>query len=149
MTALFPLYLLIWGITGDASKRAMVFTAAVFPVLLASISGTVHASHNRAQAARTLGANPLQIFWSIRFFEALPSIAVGARTALSTALIVAILTELWIGTEVGIGARLFEAYSRSATPDLYAILLIVGFLGYSTNKLCLMLESRLIFWTGK
>lgn len=149
VTALFPLFLLIWGIRGDGSKLAMIFTAAFFPIVIASVYGVVHANPARARMARTFGATGRQIFFTVTLFEALPSIAVGARTALSGSLIVCIVTELFIGTEHGVGTRLFEAYSRSLPADLFAMLLVLGLLGWCANLGFVALERRVLWWVGR
>lgn len=149
VTALFPLFMLIWGVRGEESKLAMVYTACFFPIVLASIYGVRHSNPLRARMAQTFGATRAQIFRTITFFEAMPSVAVGARTALSGSLIVCILTEMFIGTDLGVGTRLFEAYSRSLPADLFAMILVLGLIGYSANQLFILIERRFLFWAGR
>jgi NitT/TauT family transport system permease protein len=147
VTALFPLFLLIFGI-GEASKMAMAFTATVFVVILNSAFGAVQASHTRRRAAAVFGASPWQVFYMVVFWEALPQTFVGFRTASSLALIVVIVSEMFIGTQNGIGQRIYDAYSFNLTKDLYAVLLITGLLGFAMNRLFLAGEKRVVFWAG-
>jgi ABC-type nitrate/sulfonate/bicarbonate transport system permease component len=148
VTALFPLFLLLFGI-GEASKIAMAFTAVVFVVILNSAAGAAQASRVRLRAAAAFGATPWQRFRHIVFWEALPQTLVGMRTALSLALIVVIVSEMFIGTQLGLGQRIYNAYAFNLTSDLYAVVLVTGFLGFATNKFFLWLEKRLVFWTGQ
>ena len=92
---MFPLFLLLFGM-GNAGKVAMVFTAAVFVILLNSAYGVSHSSPARARMAQTFGASGWQIFRHITLFEALPHTLVGMRTALSLSLIVVIVSEMFI-----------------------------------------------------
>jgi NitT/TauT family transport system permease protein len=74
---------------------------------------------------------------------------VGMRTALSLALIVVIVSEMFIGTQVGLGQRIFDAYTVNLTEELYAVLLLTGFLGYLMNRLFVAAEGRIVFWAGR
>jgi NitT/TauT family transport system permease protein len=71
------------------------------------------------------------------------------RIALSAALIVVIISEMFIGTQYGIGQRLFDAYSKNLVEEMYSMILIVGFLGYIINKIFLIAEQKILFWVGK
>jgi NitT/TauT family transport system permease protein len=147
VTALFPLFLLLFGI-GEASKVAMAFTATVFVVALNSTSGAAQASRTRLRTAAVFGATPWQRFRYVVVWEALPQTLVGMRTALSLALIVVIISEMFIGTQTGIGQRIYNAYAFNITADLYALLIVTGLLGFVMNRLFLYFEKRLVFWTG-
>jgi NitT/TauT family transport system permease protein len=148
VTALFPLFLLVFGI-GDGSKLAMVFTATVFIIILNSAYGVSHATETRAKMARAFGANPLQVFWHIRLFEAMPQIVVGMRTGLSLSLIVVIVSEMFIGAQHGIGQRIFDAYSRNAVPELYGVIVFLGVLGFLSNAMFVLVERKIVYWAGQ
>jgi NitT/TauT family transport system permease protein len=148
VTALFPLFLLLFGI-GDHAKIAMAFAASVFVVVLNSAHGVLTAQKTRVRAARAFGATDWQIFKWVTFFEALPQTLVGMRTALSLALIAVIVSEMFIGTQKGLGQRVFDAYTVNLTVDLYAVLLFCGFLGYVVNRGFQAVEMRIVFWTGR
>lgn len=147
VTALFPLFLLIFGI-GEGSKMAMAFTATVFVVILNSASGAKQASRTRQRTAKVFGASRWQVFRWIVFWEALPQTLVGMRIALSLALIVVIVSEMFIGTRQGLGQRIYDAYSFNLTTDLYALLVITGLLGFAMNRIFLFAEKRIVFWAG-
>jgi NitT/TauT family transport system permease protein len=148
VTALFPLFLLAFGIE-DASKIAMVFTATFFPVLINSAAGCFNSSDVRLRVARVFGASRLQRFRTIVFFEAAPQIMVGLRTALSTSLIVVVLAEMMIGAAGGTGQRLYDAYARNDAVEIFAVIIVLGTIGYLTNGSLFRLERRLVFWAGQ
>jgi ABC-type nitrate/sulfonate/bicarbonate transport system permease component len=148
VTALFPLFLLCFGV-GDASKIAMVWIAVIVIIIVNAAYGVIQAPKKRLQMAKSFRANRLQIFRDIIIWESIPQIVVGMRIALSTALIVVIVGEMFIGTQYGIGQRLYDAYSKSLTEELYSMILIVGIMGYLLNKLFLITEQKVLFWVGK
>lgn len=148
VTALFPLFLLFFGI-GDSAKIAMAFTATVFVVILNSAYGVQQAKKSRLRAAKVFGASPSQIFRLVVFFEALPQTLVGMRTSVSLALIVVIVSEMFIGTQLGLGQRVYDAYTRNLTEELYAVLVLTGILGYLINRLFIVAERRMTFWVGE
>jgi NitT/TauT family transport system permease protein len=148
VTALFPLFLLCFGV-GDASKIAMVWIAVIVIVIVNAAYGVIQAPKKRLRMAKSFRANRLQIFRDIIIWESIPQIVVGMRISLSTALIVVIVGEMFIGTQYGIGQRLYDAYSKSLTEELYSMILIVGIMGYLVNKLFLITEQKILFWVGK
>jgi len=148
VTALFPMFLLAFGI-GDASKIAMVWAAVIFVMIINSFYGVTQSSPRRRLMARIYGATEFQIFTQITFYEALPQIIVGMRLALSTSLIVVIVSEMFIGTQFGLGQKVYDLYSKNLVTNLFAVLLLMGVIGYLLNKIFVYFESKIIFWVGK
>jgi NitT/TauT family transport system permease protein len=71
------------------------------------------------------------------------------RTSLSLCLVVVIVSEMFIGTQLGLGQRVFDAYTVNDTEKLYAVLVLIGLLGYLINRGFVWAETRIVFWTGK
>jgi len=147
-TALFPLFMLIFGI-GDAAKIAVVVFIATWVIIINTAYGVFHTPKGRFRYLQTLKAKKLRIFREVTLPEAVPHIVVGLRTALSLSLVVIIAVEMFIGTRVGLGQRIFDAQLTFKIPELYATILLAGVVGYLLNKFFLSIESRLIHWTGK
>jgi len=148
ITATYPFWIVFCGL-GNLSKSAMVFAATCPTIILAAIYGVQHSSPVRVEMARLFGAGQWQTFWLVRFFDALPQIVVGLRVALSYALIVSIVVELFMGTQRGLGQRVFEAYQAYLMADLFALVLLIGTLGYALNWLFVLAEQRVFHWAGK
>lgn len=148
ITATYPLWIVFCGL-GDLSKSAMVFAATVPTVILSSVYGVQTSSPVRAEMARLFKASRWQVFWRVRFFDALPHMIVGFRVALSYALIVSIVVELFMGTQRGLGQRVFEAYQASQMADLFALVLLIGLVGWSLNRVFVFVEGRYFHWSGK
>jgi NitT/TauT family transport system permease protein len=147
-TAMFPLFLLIFGI-GSASKIAIAIFISFWIVLLNSAYGVIHSSKTRTKVAKSLGATDWQIFRDITVMEALPQIVVGLRTAISLSLIVVVVSEMFIGSTSGIGQKIYDSYLTYETTNLYAWLLIVGLVGYILNNFFVFFEKRTLHWVGR
>lgn len=148
VTTLYPVFVLLFGID-HLSKIGMVFWACFFVITLNSAYGVIQSSKVRSKVARLYGANSFQVFRWITFYDALPQTLIGLRVAISFALIVEILCEMFMGSEFGIGQRVTEAFTTYAITELYALIILSGLIGYLLNRIFVHLEKRLVPWVGK
>lgn len=147
-TAMFPLFLLLFGL-GDFSKIAVASFAALLVIVFNTAYGVMNARRTRLLAARSMGASRLRIFIDVVFYETLPQTFVGLRTAVSLALVVIIVAEMFIGATDGLGHRIIDAQISYDLPEMYGSILITGALGYALNVAFLIVESRLVHWSGR
>ncbi|MFZ5365387.1 MAG: ABC transporter permease [Patescibacteria group bacterium] len=147
-TALFPLFLLIFGIT-DNSKIAVAAFAAMLLIIFNTAYGVMHAKKSRVLAAQIMGATKAQIFRWILFWESLPQTFIGLRSAVSLSLVIIIVTEMFIGTTSGLGRRIIDSQITYEIPTMYAVILLAGIVGYLLNLLFLSIEKRFLHWSGK
>ncbi|MFC3394192.1 ABC transporter permease [Brenneria rubrifaciens] len=147
-SALIPLFLLIFGIT-DANKIAIAAFAAVLVILFNSAYGVMNAKKTRVMAAQVMGVSRWHIFKDIMLMESLAQTFVGLRTGVSMALVIVIVAEMFIGSENGLGHRIIDAQQIFNIRDMYASILITGALGYLLNLLFLLIEKRIVHWSGK
>lgn len=144
-TALFPLFMLIFGIT-DASKIAAAAFGGLLIILFNTAYGVINSKKIRVLAARLAGASRWQIFRWIVFWESLPQTFVGLRNAISLTLTIVVVTEMFVGTAVGIGRRIIDFQIVFNIPAMYATIIAAGIMGYLLNYLLRALEQRLIHW---
>src|SRR5207237_10427426 len=123
--------------------------ARLFVSTLNPAYGVMQRKAVRSQVAILFGASRWQLLSEIVFWEALPQTIIGLRIALSYALIVEIVCEMFMGSQKGLGQRVFEAYNTYLIVELYSIILLVGLTGYLLNKLFVLVESRIVHWVGK
>lgn len=147
-SALFPLFLLIFGIT-DRSKIAVAAFASAIIIIFNTAYGVIHAKKSRILAAKIMGASNMQIFWSILFWESLPNIFVGLRSAVSLSLIIIVLTEMFIGSTSGLGHRIIDFQITYEIKAMYATILLTGVIGYLLNLMFLFFEKKYLFWSGR
>jgi sulfonate transport system permease protein len=147
-TALFPLFLLIFGIS-DVSKIAAATFASFLIIVFNTAYGVMHSKRSRILAAEIMGASKIQIFKSILFWESLPQTIIGFRTAVSLSLVVIIVTEMFIGTNIGIGHKIIDFQYTYDVKSMYAVILLSGLIGYLSNLFFVLVEKKFVHWTGK
>lgn len=147
-TALFPLFLLVFGIA-DKSKIAVACFAATVIIIFNTAYGVMHAKKSRVLAAKIMGATKTQIFRWILFWESLPQTFIGLRSAISMSLVIIVVTEMFIGTTSGIGRKIIDSQITYEIKTMYAIILLTGIVGYLLNLSLLAAEKRLLHWNGK
>lgn len=147
-SALIPLFLLIFGVS-DINKVAIAAFGALLIVLFNSAYGVINARKQRVMAARVMGASRWQIFKDVLIWESLQPTFVGLRSAVSMALVIVIVAEMFIGSENGLGHRIIDAQQVLNVKSMYAAILAAGVLGYALNVLFLVAERRIVHWSGR
>jgi ABC-type nitrate/sulfonate/bicarbonate transport system permease component len=146
VAALFPLFVVFFGI-GNSSKIATAVWSTALIVLVNTMYGVRGCSPTRERFAKTLGASRLQVLRTIVIPEATPFIVAGLRTGLSIALIVVIMTEMFLGTSSGLGQRIYNAALLYNAPELYFTIGLTGLIGYVLNQAFVLIERRLQRWS--
>lgn len=146
-TALFPLFLFFFGV-GDKAKIAIVVYACSLIVLVNTAYAAVQVRKMRVLSAQVMGANRWDVFWKIVVPESAPGIFVGLRVSLSLSFVLIVVTEMFIGTTVGLGYRIVDAQMVYHTADMYAGIVLAGAAGYAANWTLLRVERRLLHWVG-
>jgi ABC-type nitrate/sulfonate/bicarbonate transport system permease component len=147
-SALIPLFLLIFGIT-DVNKIAIASFGAALIVLFNSAYGVMNAKKTRVMAAQIMGVSRWHVFKDVMLMESLAQTFVGLRSAISMALVIVIVAEMFIGSETGLGHRIIDAQQVFNVKEMYTSILVTGALGYLLNLLFLLIEKRLVHWSGK
>lgn len=139
VTAWVPLTLIMIGI-GDRSTIFLVFLAALFPIILNTVTAVEQVPERLLEAASMLGTSRSKALWKIVFPAALPGIIGGLRVAIGLAWALLVVGEM-TGITVGLGAMITEAKEVSKTDLIVAGMFIIGILGF--------LSDRLIVWVVK
>lgn len=147
-SALIPLFLLIFGVS-DVNKVAIAAFGALLIVVFNSAYGVINARKQRVMAARVMGASRWQIFKDVLVWESLQPSFVGLRSAVSMALVIVIVAEMFIGSDTGLGHRIIDAQQVLNVKSMYAAILSAGALGYALNILFLVAERRIVHWSGR
>jgi NitT/TauT family transport system permease protein len=146
-SALFFLFILFFGI-GDESKVAVVFYGCSLIMLVNTVYGArpTREKQDRVNMLRSFGATPHQIFYLTVLPDALPHIAAGFRVCVSLSLVLVIVTEMFLSAGRGLGRQIYDFYLAYRVPEMYAVIIILGTLGFGANKASAILERRTSFW---
>ena len=147
-SAMIPLFLLIFGIS-DFNKIAIAAFGAFLIIIFNSAYGVINARKQRVMAARVMGASHWRVFRDVLVWESLQASFVGLRTAVSMALVIVVVAEMFIGSVDGLGHAIIYAQQVLNVKIMYAAILATGMLGYALNILFLMLERRIVHWSGR
>jgi NitT/TauT family transport system permease protein len=147
-TAMFPLFLVIFGL-GDFASIAVAAFAAWLVMLLNSAYGVMQSREVRRNAAKVMGASGWRLLRDVLFFDAMAQIFIGLRVAISLSLVVIVVAEMFIGARDGIGKQIIDAQVIYDLPLMYGSIVVSGLLGYALNALIIFIERRFIHWSGK
>lgn len=147
-SALIPLFLLIFGIS-DVNKVAIAAFGAFLIVIFNCAYGVINARKQRVAAAKVMGASRWQIFKNVLFWESLQPAFVGLRSAVSMALVIVVVAEMFIGSENGLGHKIIDAQQVMNVKTMYAAIMAAGILGYALNVMFLAAERRIVHWSGR
>lgn len=147
-SAMFPLFLFFFGI-GDAAKLAVVVYACSLIVLVNTAYGAIQVKTHRILSATVMGASRWDIFWKVVVPESAPGMFAGLRIALSLSFVLIIVTEMFIGTNVGLGYQIINAQMVYRIPEMYAGIVLGGLVGFLTNLTLVQIEHRVLHWVGK
>ena len=142
--ALFPVFLLFFGI-GEASKIAIIFWAAFWPVLLNTISGVKQVEKLLIHSALSMGATRGFIFFKVILPAAAPSIFTGIRLAGAYSITALVAAEM-IGSHAGLGFLTLNSQEIFQIPSMYAGIVLLALLGLALNYVLALLEKRLTRW---
>jgi len=147
-TALFPLFIVIFGL-GDKIKIFIAAWASSFVVLINTIYGIQSISKTKLMVLKLKKVSFCKKILSVILPHSLPYIVAGLRIGLSFALIVEIVAEMFLGSNSGLGNRIYNASTIFEMEEVYATILIIGLIGYLLNKIIIITEKRIIHWSGQ
>ncbi|MGZ3311606.1 MAG: ABC transporter permease, partial [Xanthobacteraceae bacterium] len=142
--ALMPIIMLWLGV-GDASKTLVIFLGVTLPVIYHSYQGARAVEERMLWSAAAMGMGPFARLVHIVLPAALPEILVGCRTGLVLALITMVTSEM-ITRQTGIGNILFNSLDMAQYDTVYAMIVIIGVLGFALDAAFEALRIRLVAW---
>lgn len=142
--ALGPVFIAWFGF-GLTSKVALAAAICFFPVLINSITGLTTVDENAITLMRSLKASKFQTFIHLRLLAAMPTIFAGLKSAMTFALIGAVIAEL-LGANEGAGQLIEAASFQLRMDDVFAYIAILGFLGLGLFLVINAIERKLVFW---
>lgn len=141
---LAPLFITALGV-GIASKIAIVFIAAVFPVLFNTYTGVTTVDARLVEAVRAFGGTPRQIFFKVTLPSSIPLVMTGLRLSVGRAIVGAIVSEFF-GSRAGIGYLISAASESFRTADAFVGVTLLAIGGYLTFEVLKYAERKIAPW---
>lgn len=144
LPALVPVFVLLCTLGTPMVLTVIVF-GAVWAVLLNTVDGVRSVDRVGMETALVFRVPWLRRLFGIVLPAALPKIFAGLRVSLSQALILTVVAELFAANG-GLGAQLLDAQNRFDFPVMWAVILVLGAVGYLLNTALLAVERRALAW---
>ncbi|WP_335976783.1 MULTISPECIES: ABC transporter permease [Streptomycetaceae] len=142
--AFVPVIILTLGI-GSGPKIFLIALGSLWPILLNTVSGVQSVNPAVHETARSYRV-PLRLrLLKVVLPGALPQIFAGVRVALSIAVVLMVVSEIY-GSPVGLGHFILQSGSDFAVPETWAGTVLIGILGYGLSVLLLAAEYALLGW---
>ncbi len=146
LTALVPVLMVLFGF----GMKSIIITTTLFAIwiiILNARAGVKQINRSLVEMAKSFGARPLDAFFKVYFWAALPEILGGVRIGVIRAVKGVIIGQLLISI-VGFGA-LFELYSANfLMSHFWAVLLVLFALAFTLAEALAYLERRVAYYAG-
>jgi NitT/TauT family transport system permease protein len=142
--ALAPIFLTWFGF-GIESKVVMAAVICFFPVVINTVAGIAGVDENAKTLFRSLGATKTQAFFRLTLPSAAPITFAGIKTALTLALLGAIVGE-FVGASEGLGVLIKELNFQLEVAMGFAVVIALAVIGLALYGLIELAEKRLITW---
>jgi ABC-type nitrate/sulfonate/bicarbonate transport system permease component len=139
-----PLVMLWLGI-GLWSKVAIVFSGALFPLLINTHEGVRNADKLLINVVRSFGAGGWDVARLVVIPNSLPFIVVGLRLAIGRAILGVVVAEFF-GAQDGLGVVMVRAASSFNVDVVFAGLIVFAALSLVMTGLVKIIEDRMSRW---
>lgn len=138
--------IIAWLGFGYSPKIVIAALIAFFPIFVNTLTGMLAVDEDAREMFRSLGATRRQLFATLMLPSALPLIFAGLKTAMTLALIGAIVGE-FISAQNGLGLLIQRFSYQVNMDDAFAILVVLTILGLILYGLTELFDRFLVFWT--
>ena len=145
VTAWLPLSMIFFGL-GPNAAIFLVFLGAFYPILLNTTFGVRSVDPRLFEAAAMLGCSGSAMFRQIVLPASLPAIFNGLRIAHGFAWILIVVGEM-TGVPTGLGSVIMDGRTLSRTDLVITGMIVIGAMGFITDRLIVMLSNRLLSWS--
>jgi NitT/TauT family transport system permease protein len=142
--AVAPL-LVLWLGYGIIPKVLVTFLVCFFPITIDAVVGLRSVSPETILLARSMGAGGWKTFMAIKLPHALPNIFGGLKVAITLAVVGSIVAE-FVGADRGLGYLLMTATGNLDTTFLFAVLVVLIFVGIVLYLAVEATEAAFIPW---
>lgn len=142
--ALAPV-LIVWFGIGMASKVAVVFIAALFPITINTLTGVKNVDRTLLDVARSFNAKNLQIWGTVVLPASVPSIMTGLRLGMVGALVGVVVGE-FIAATAGIGYLVTVAANNFNTTLVFVGILIIAVAAVILTTILKAIERHFSSW---
>ena len=142
--ALAPLVIIGFGY-GIGSKIVLAAVIGFFPILVNTIAGLQDCDAGKIDVMKSLGASRWQIFRLVKLPNSLPYVFAGMHSAAGFVVLGAVVGE-FVGARDGLGTLILIANGDLDAAQVFAILTLLGGLGFGFFAAVREAQRRLLRW---
>jgi ABC-type nitrate/sulfonate/bicarbonate transport system permease component len=142
--ALLPVFIVLIGLDSSMQLSLIVF-GVVWPILLNAVDGARAVPLTQVETARVFRVSRIRWLLGVVLPSASPKIFAGLRISLSLSLILMVISEQ-VGSSFGLGRTLVDAQRDFSLRGMWAVIVVLGVLGYLLNAGLLAVERRVLRW---
>jgi ABC-type nitrate/sulfonate/bicarbonate transport system permease component len=146
--ALIPLAMLLFGLGNLSRITVAAFTCSLINAVQAAYAVRSIPGY-RVVAARLSGARGRFLLLYVLLPSIAPGVIAGWRITLSLSLVIIVVTEMFIGTNAGLGMRINDFHLMFRSAEMYATIFTVGVAGYTSNKVLEVAERSFVHWRNQ
>lgn len=144
ITALLPIIIIAFGFS-TTSALVVIFLAAFFPTLIATVNATVPVIDNYKYLKVEYNLSTTYMLYNVYYKGALSEILTGLDLSVNAAFRIMIISELF-GSTTGLGYRLVDAAQYLDFKKTYAVILVISILGVAVSWVMGTVKRRLLSW---
>ncbi len=137
--------LISWFGYGQMSKVSMAVVISFFPVLINTMVGLENVPRDMVRLMQSLRASRRQIFTKVELPAAAPLMFAGVKTALTFAVIGAIVGE-FVGAAEGLGFLLYTYNFQLRIDRVFSVIIILSLIGGILYFFVEWVDKKLIYW---
>jgi len=141
---LVPVIMLFAGI-GNGMKVIVIAVGCVWPILLNTVEGIRAVDGVLSDTARAYGITGVARLRHLLLRGASPQMAAGLRQALSIAIILMVISEMFAASN-GLGFAIVQFQRSFAIPEMWSGIILLGLLGFTLSMLFRFVERRALGW---
>ena len=145
--ALAPL-MVVWFGFGLEGKVFITAIITFFPVLVNMMAGYQSVEPERIELARSCNASEWQLLTKIIIPSCMPFLFAGLGVASVLSILGAVVGE-FVGARAGLGMLLMQFNQSMELAPMFAIILLLGVIGFLMNHAVGLVERRCCFWAQR
>jgi ABC-type nitrate/sulfonate/bicarbonate transport system permease component len=141
---LVPVIMLFAGI-GNGMKIIVIVSGCVWPILLNTVEGVRSVDAVLSDTTRAYGIGGAARLRHLLLPAASPRIVAGLRQALSIAIILMVISEMFAASN-GLGFTIVQFQRSFAIPEMWSGIILLGLLGFGLSELFRLAERHALSW---
>ncbi len=132
---------LMWFGVDELSKTVLIFYATIFPILVNTIAAVHAIDYSLIEAAETMSASQVRVFFTVIVPSSVPGIFTGIRLGLGTAITSIVAAEMLAASE-GVGYLIYTSRLYYRTDWIFVGIIVLGLMGFLADRILLAVGSK-------